>query len=161
MMTILIAVEAVAETAEGGLFDIDATLPLMAVQFLILVIVLNILFYKPLGKAIDERTEYIRQNLANARERKEKAENLAKQYDQELRQVRRKAQEIIASAQAEAQKTVDAKVQEAQLEVQTQRQQAAQEIEAQKSQAMQTLEQQADELSRQIVEKLLGPELAK
>jgi F-type H+-transporting ATPase subunit b len=51
--TILLAVET-AETAakEGGLFDFDATLPLMALQFLILVAVLNAVFYKPLTKAM-------------------------------------------------------------------------------------------------------------
>ena len=158
--TILLA-EA-GETAEGGgLFDLDATLPLMAVQFLLLVAVLNVLFYKPLTQAIDERSDYIRQQMAEARERKEKSDSLARQYEQELREVRRKSQDVIATAQAEAQKTVAAKVQEAQQEVQAQRQQAAQEIETQKAQAMQSLENQVDDLSQQILEKLLGPELAK
>ena len=46
------------------MFDFDATLPLMAVQFLILMILLNQIFYKPLGQAIDLRTEYIRKNQA-------------------------------------------------------------------------------------------------
>lgn len=158
--TNLLATEAV-ETAEGGLFDLDATLPLMAVQFLLLVAVLNVLFYKPLTKALDERAEYIRQQMGEARERKEKSDTLAKKYEQELREVRRKSQELIASAQAEAQKTVAAKVQEAQAEVQAQRQQAAQEIESQKAEAMQSLENQVDQLSHQIIEKLLGPELAR
>ncbi|HEY9726957.1 MAG TPA: F0F1 ATP synthase subunit B' [Chroococcales cyanobacterium] len=160
--TILLAVEA-AETAakEGGLFDFDATLPLMAVQFLILVVLLNAVFYKPLGKAIDERAEYIRTNLLQARERLAKADNLAKQYAQELGETRRKAQSTIAAAQADAQKIAASKIAEAQAEAQSKREQAAQEIEAQKQEVMQTLEQQVDGLSRQILEKLLGPELIK
>jgi len=32
----------------GGLFDIDATLPLVAIQFLLLMVILNILLYSPL-----------------------------------------------------------------------------------------------------------------
>jgi F-type H+-transporting ATPase subunit b len=160
--TILLAVEA-AETAakEGGLFDFDATLPLMAVQFLILVVLLNAVFYKPLGKAIDERSEYIRTNLLQARERLAKADNLAKQYEQELGETRRKAQATIAAAQADAQKIAASKIAEAQAEAQAKREQAAQEIEVQKQEVMQTLEQQVDALSRQILEKLLGPELVK
>ncbi len=160
--TILLAVEA-AETAakEGGLFDFDATLPLMAVQFLVLVVLLNAVFYKPLGKAIDERAEYIRTNLLQAKERLAKADNLAKQYEQELGETRRKAQATIAAAQADAQKIAASKVAEAQAEAQSKREQAAQEIEAQKQEVMQTLEQQVDALSRQILEKLLGPELVK
>lgn len=158
--TILLAVEA-AETAtkEGGLFDFDATLPLMALQFIILVAILNAVFYKPLSQAIDGRDDYIRKNQLEARERLEKAENLAKQYEQELGETRRKAQTTIAAAQADAEKIAAQKMQEAQAEAQAQREQAQQEIEQQKAEAMASLEQQVDGLSRQILEKLLGSEL--
>lgn len=160
--TILLAVETTQAAAkEGGLFDFDATLPLMAVQFLLLVVLLNAIFYKPLGKAIDERAEYIRTNLLQAKERVDKAQKLAKQYEQELGETRRKAQATIAAAQADAQKTGATKIAEAQQEAQAKREQAAQEIESQKQEVMQTLEKEVDALSRQILEKLLGPELVK
>ncbi|MEM8723530.1 MAG: F0F1 ATP synthase subunit B' [Cyanobacteria bacterium P01_G01_bin.39] len=156
----LATAEAAAETTtEGGLFDINATLPLMALQFLILMAVLNALLYKPLGKAIDQRTDYVRNSLKEARELKEKSEMLATQYDNELRDVRRQSQDIIAKAKAEADKISASKIQEAQQEVAAQKQKAADEIEAQKAEAMQSLEQQVDSLSNQILEKLLGAEL--
>ncbi|MEL6908618.1 MAG: F0F1 ATP synthase subunit B' [Cyanobacteria bacterium J06631_6] len=156
----LAAAEAAAETTtEGGLFDINATLPLMALQFLILMAVLNALLYKPLGEAIDSRTDYVRNSLKDARELKEKSEMLAAQYDNELRDVRREAQSIIADAKAEAEKITAGKIQAAQQEVAAQKQQAADEIEAQKAEAMKSLEQQVDTLSNQILEKLLGAEL--
>jgi len=160
--TILLAVEtAEAAAKEGGLFDFDATLPLMAVQFLLLVVVLNAVFYKPLTKAIEDRADYIRTTLLQARERIAKAENLAKQYEQELGETRRKSQATIAAAQADAQKIAATKIAEAQQEAQVKRENAAQEIEAQKQEAMQELEQQVEGLSRQILEKLLGAELVK
>jgi len=59
-----------AETPEGGLFDLDATLPLMAIQFLLLATILNILFYKPLGKAIDDRAGYVQGQLNQAKKTK-------------------------------------------------------------------------------------------
>lgn len=155
----LAAAEAAETTAEGGLFDINATLPLMALQFLVLMAVLNALLYKPLGAAIDSRTDYVRSNLKDARELKEKSEMLAAQYENELRDVRREAQSIIADAKAEAEKTTASKIQDAQQEVAAQKQQAAEEIEAQKAEAMKSLEQQVDTLSNQILEKLLGAEL--
>src|SRR5919202_449348 len=160
--TILLAVEtAEAAAKEGGLFDFDATLPLMAVQFLLLVVVLNAVFYKPLGKAIDERAEYIRTILLQAKERLEKSQKLSKQYEQELAETRRKAQATIAAAQADAKKIATDKMTQAQQEAQAQREQAQQEIEQQKAEALASLEQQVDALSRQILEKLLGPELVK
>ncbi len=161
--TILLAVET-AETAaeaakEGGLFDFDATLPLMALQFLLLVVVLNAVFYKPLSKALDDRDDYVRKNLLEARERLSKAENLAKQYETELAETRRKSQATIAAAQADAQKIAAQKMQESQAEAQAKREQAMQEIGSQKAEALASLEQEVDSLSRQILEKLLGSEL--
>lgn len=160
--TILLAVET-AETAakEGGLFDFDATLPLMALQFILLVVVLNAVFYKPLSKAMDDRDDYIRNNLLEARERLAKAERLRTQYEQELAETRRKSQATIAAAQADAQKITAQKMAQAQAEAQVQREQALREIEQQKAEALASLEQQVDALSGQILEKLLGPELVK
>ncbi len=157
--TILFAVEEAAK--EGGLFDINATLPLMAVQFLILAAILNVVFYKPLGKAIDERAEYIRDNQLKAKERLAKAEKLAQQYELDLASTRKKSQAIIVQAQAEAQKIASEKVAEAMQEAQQMRGKAALEIEQEKQQALQTLEQQVEPLSRQILEKLLGAELVR
>ncbi len=149
------AVDAEAVGSKGGLFDIDATLPLMAIQFLILVALLNVLFYKPLGKAIDDRNSYIRRNQADAQERLSKAESLAKQYEQELIDRRRQAQAVVAEAEADAQKIAAQKLAEAQQEAQVQREQAQRELDQQKQAAMQTLEQQVEALSQQILDKLL------
>lgn len=153
----LLAVEKVAK--EGGLFDLDATLPLMAIQFLLLALVLNATLYKPLGNAIDGRNEYIRKNQLDAQERLSKTEKLAQQYEQDLAGARRQAQAIIATAQAEAQKIAAQKIAAAQQEAQAKREQAAGEIEQQKQQALASLEQQVDALSRQMLVKLLGADL--
>lgn len=155
----LLAVEKVAK--EGGLFDLDATLPLMAIQFLLLALILNATFYKPLGKAIDERNDYVRDNQLDAQARLEKAQRLAEQYEGELAGARRQSQSAIASSQAEAQKIAASKIADAQAEAQAQREQAAKEIEQQKQQALTSLEGEVDSLSRQILEKLLGADLVR
>lgn len=155
-----LATEAAETATKGGIFDFDATLPLMAIQFLILAAILNALLYKPLGNAIDERADYVRNQLAQAKEQKEKSLNLAQQYEQQIKEVRRESQEIIAAAQAEAKKTVSDQVQAAQQQVIAERQQAAQAIEAEKAEALTSLQQQVDVLSSQIIGKIMGPELA-
>ena len=50
----------------GGLFDIGATLPLVAIQFLLLMILLNVILYSPLLTIMQERKEYILTNLGKA-----------------------------------------------------------------------------------------------
>ncbi|MFM7362909.1 MAG: F0F1 ATP synthase subunit B' [Cuspidothrix sp.] len=143
------------------MFDFDATLPLMALQFLLLAVLLNVIFYKPLTKVLDERDNYIRTNNLDARERLAKAESLTKEYEQQLASARRQSQVTIETAQNEAKKITAQKIAQAQQEAQVQREQAAREIEQQKQAAMATLEAQVDALSNQILEKLLGQALVK
>ena len=143
------------------MFDFDATLPLMALQFLLLAVLLNAIFYKPMTKVLDDRANYVRTNNLDARDRLAKAESLTKEYEQQLASARRQSQVTIETAQNEAKKITAQKIAEAQQEAQAQREQAAQEIEQQKQAAMATLEGQVDALSNQILEKLLGPALAK
>lgn len=145
---------------EGGLFDIDATLPLMAIQFLVLAAILNALLYKPLGNAIDERIDYVRNQITQAKEQKEKSLALAKQYEQELKEVRRESQQIVATAQTEAQKIVSQRVQEAQQQVIVERQKVSTEIAAEKTEALKVLQEEVNALSSQIINKIIGAELA-
>lgn len=143
------------------MFDFDATLPLMALQFLVLTVVLNAIFYKPLTKTLDERDEYIRNQESDAKERLSKAEKMAKEYEEELGQARKQSQAVIAAAQEDARKMAAQAIAEAQQEAQAERAKAQEEIDQQKQQAMASLEQQVDDLSRQILEKLLGPALVR
>ncbi len=152
--TFLLAVES-AEPS-GGLFDFDATLPIMAVQILILVAILNNIFFKPLTKAIDDRNDYVRTNISEAKERLEKAESLAQQYEAELADTRKSSQVMLLAAQSDANKIRAEQIASTIAESQAQIIAAKTEIEQQKSIAMAALDAQVDVLSRQILEKLLG-----
>ena len=86
-------------TGPGGLFDFNATLPLVVIQFILLMIVLNIILYNPLLTLIEERKEYILKNLREASDVLSKANNLTIEYEQELDSVRKEAQFEITNAQ--------------------------------------------------------------
>jgi len=60
----------------GGLFDINATLPLVAIQFILLMVILNIILYSPLLTVMEERKEYILSYLAQASEKLAQAKEL-------------------------------------------------------------------------------------
>ncbi|MEO0946711.1 MAG: F0F1 ATP synthase subunit B' [Cyanobacteria bacterium J06641_5] len=161
-MTIASIVLLATEAKEGGgLFDFDLTLPLMAVQFLILMVVLDKLFYSPIGKAMDDRATYLREQLAQSKDGSAETVELTAKLDDSLREARRDAAATIAKAQAEAQAVATEAATKAQQEVQAQREQAAAEIGAQKTAALSSLEQQVGTLSQQILNKLLGAELAR
>jgi F-type H+-transporting ATPase subunit b len=91
----------------GGLFDFDATLPLVAIQFIVLMVVLNIIFFNPLLITIRERNEFILNNLAKASEVLTKANILTTQYEQELTSIRKEAQTEITNSQKIHQEILD------------------------------------------------------
>jgi len=83
----------------GGLFDFNATLPLVAIQFILLMVLLNFVLYSPLLTIIEERKEYILTNLGKASEVLSEANTLTTQYEQELTSVRKEAQLEITNSQ--------------------------------------------------------------
>lgn len=160
MNTFLMPASLLAMTeGSGGLFDFNATLPLMAIQFVLLTVVLTFLFYKPVSKVIDERESYISGNLSQASEKLVKADELYKQYDEQLKTARVNAQSIIAKSEKDAKDAVALEIGQARTDAANLIAQTNKELEAQKSLALEKLETQVDELSQLIKEKLLGKEV--
>jgi len=148
-----------ATESEGGLFYFNATLPLAALQIVLLMVALNLVFYTPIAKVLDERDEYIRKNLTEASETLAKAETITKQYEQDLSQERRESQLIIASAQKEAQEIVAMEIKQAQKDTEALVNEATQQLNTQKEKALLALEEQVNTLSEQIKNKLLSGKL--
>ena len=143
----------------GGLFDFNATLPLMALQIILLSVVLTFVFYKPVSKVIDEREAYINGNLTTASEKLIKADELYSEYDEKLKSARVSAQATIAKSEKEAKDVVSMEINEARKDAAKLIEKTNRDLEAQKSAALEQLETQVDELSQLIKEKLLGKEV--
>jgi|MDSW01.3.fsa_nt_gb F-type H+-transporting ATPase subunit b len=88
-----------AEESAGGLFDFGATLPFIAVQFLLLMFILNLILYSPLIKLVNQRNEYILDNLGNATIYLEDAQYITKQYEEKLASVKVETQQEIEKTQ--------------------------------------------------------------
>ena len=140
----------------GGLFDFNATLPLMALQFILLTVALTFIFYKPVAKVLEDRETFISTNLAQASEKLVTADELYKQYDEQLKEARTSAQSVIAESEKEAKDTVALEITQARKAATSLIEQTNKELEAQKSVALQQLETQIDDLSALIKDKLLG-----
>jgi F-type H+-transporting ATPase subunit b len=140
----------------GGLFDFNATLPLMALQFILLTTVLTFIFYKPVAKVLEDRETYISGNLAEASDKLIKADELYKQYDEQLKTARVNAQAVIADSEKEAKDIVASELNDARADASKLIAQTNKELEAQKVIALEKLSTQTVELSELIKEKLLG-----
>lgn len=155
----ILALEIAEAESEGGLFDFNATLPLMAVQILLFMVILNAVFYNPVAKVLDEREEYIRKNLTQASDILAKAEAITKQYEKDLAQERREAQLIISVAQKEAQDIVALEIKQAQKDTELLVNEATSQLNSQKQKALSALEDQVNTLTEQIKSKLLSNQL--
>ena len=148
-----------AAEGAGGLFDFNATLPLMAIQFILLTVALTFVFYKPVAKVLDDRETFISGNLTTASEKLLTADDLYKQYEEQLKAARVNAQSVIAQSEKEAKDAVATEISQARADAARLIEQTNKELEAQKSLAIEKLETQVDEISQLIKEKLLGKEV--
>ena len=99
MINLSILISSSEISGPGGLFDINATLPLVAIQFVLLSVILNVILFSPLLTIIEERKEYILTNLGKASELLAEANKLTTEYELELASVRKEAQLEITNSQ--------------------------------------------------------------
>ena len=145
-----------AGTPEGGLFDLDATLPLMALQVVILTFILNALFFRPVGKAVEDREGYISTSRAEAKEKLAQAERLEADLKAQLKEARLESQRLIVEAEQEVDRLYRAALSEATAEANASRENARRQIDTERNTALSQLVKDADDLGELIVSRLLA-----
>ena len=141
---------------EGGLFDLDATLPLMAVQVVLLTFILNSLFFSPVGRVVEEREGYVTTSRAEAKQKLAQAERLEADLKEQLKDARLSASNLIQEAEADSDKLYREALAAATADANAAREQARREIDAQRESAMSQLKTDADKLGDLIVDRLLA-----
>ncbi|MEB3158290.1 MAG: F0F1 ATP synthase subunit B' [Synechococcus sp.] len=145
-----------AAVPEGGLFDLDATLPLMALQVVLLTFLLNSLFFRPVGKVVEEREGYISTSRADAKQKLAQVQRLEADLTEQLREARQAALSAIVEAEQEVDKLYREAIAAAEAEANRTREQARREIESQREAAQSQLMSKVDQLSAQIIQRLLA-----
>jgi len=142
--------------SEGGLFDFDATLPLMAVQVVLLTFILNALFFKPVGRVVEEREGYVTTSRAEAKKKLAEVEKLENDLKNQLKQARKAAQQVITEAEEDSEKLYKEALSLANSEANSSREKVRREIDSQRESALNQLKSDADKLGDLIVQKLLA-----
>merc|ERR1712124_34341 len=86
--------------ASGKVFDFNATLPAMAVQFLLLMVFLDKTWFEPVGKVLDERDTKIQTRLSSVKSGDDELETLAKEAENLLKAARTKRKQILPMLKA-------------------------------------------------------------
>lgn len=142
------------------MISVDWTLGLQFLNFIILLIILNKLLYRPLKKIIDERRETISSSHAAAKNLEADIDDKMHRYQQQLNEARNQANEARnklkkAASEEEARILADAHG-KATSRLQVIKSQVANEADG----ASKTLKSEAKSLAGQIATKILGRELA-
>ena len=140
---------------EGGLFDINATLPLMAIQVVVLTYLLNSYFFKPVGKVVEKREGYVRNNLTEAKSKLAEVEKLEADLLNQLQKARSEAVKIVNEAEKDSDKLYQEAIDLATNEANASKEKARLEIENQTNSAREQLSKQAEDLSELIVNRLI------
>ena len=142
--------------SEGGLFDFDATLPLMAAQVVLLTYILNALFFKPVGRVVEEREDYVLTSRADAKKKLTEVEKLETDLKNQLKDARKAAQKVITEAEEDSDKLYKEALALANSEANASREKARLEIDSQRDSALSQLKSDSDKLGDLIVQRLLA-----
>merc|ERR1711933_408155 len=75
----------------GGMFDFGLTLPFVAITFLTMMAVLNVLFYSPVSEEMEDRNKKLLKTLSEATDKLSKADEIQVEYTEQIRAAREKA----------------------------------------------------------------------
>ena len=145
-----------APVPEGGLFDLDATLPLMAIQVVILTFILNKLFFQPVGKVVEEREGFVTTSHKDAKERLAQVQRLEEDLKAQLQEARQETQAVVTAAEDEVAALHQAALVEAKASAAKLREEARAGMEAQRSAANAVLTDESRRLADLIIQRLVA-----
>ena len=145
-----------AGVPEGGLFDLDATLPLMAVQVVLLTYILNSLFFRPVSKVVEDREGYISTSRADAKQKLAQVEKLEADLSEQMKGARQAAQSVIVEAEKEVDNLYREALAQAEAEANRTKEESRRAIDAESESARTKLQGQVDQLSNKIIDRLLS-----
>jgi F-type H+-transporting ATPase subunit b len=126
------------------------------VNFTLMVVLLTILLYRPIQRMLAERRDRIAKSMADVDAAREAAARAQQDYDRQIAEAQRKAQEIIGQA-AQAGEKVRAEIEaDARREADAIRQKAHEEAQSEKARLLSEVQSQIAVLSMAATEKVLG-----
>jgi len=141
----------VTTNTKGGLFDIGATLPLVALQFLILMIILNLILYKPLISLVNKRNENILDNLSKASEIILITSNMTNKYEESLLSTKKEAKQSITELQKIQKEKFDMELNFSQKSIEIVIQNILENFSIKKQKALNSITLEVNSLSNQII----------
>lgn len=136
-------------------FDLSVWLIQMA-NFLLLVFILKILFWKPASEFMAKRARYIADSLSDADAKRKEAEKLLLEYEEKIRTYEDEARAILSRAERQSMEKREQLLAQAKEEARKLKSQADWEIKQTKMQAEDDLKRQVAELAVLAASKIIN-----
>jgi len=137
----------------------DLTFVVQLVSFLVLVYILRRFAWNPLMNMMEERRKRIETDLANAEKERQQAEQIKREYQEEMRKARQEAQEVIAKATKLSEQRAAEILASAHAEAEKIKQAALADIERERDLAIAQVQAQVADLSVAVAEKIIRQNL--
>ncbi|KAF3324694.1 ATP synthase subunit b' [Carex littledalei] len=144
-----------AQIEKAALFDFNLTLPIIVIEFLLLMVALDKLYFSPLGTFMDERDAKIRAQLNEVKDTSSEVKQLEEQANAVMRAARAEVAAALNKMKKEVTAEIEAMLAEEQKRVEAELVEAIANLEKEKEEAIRILDAQIDKLSDEIVRKVL------
>ena len=140
----------------GGLFDFDGTLPVIGLQFIVFMFILNSILYNPLLDTIDERNTYIKRSLDEAAKILIKANQLNEKFDEKASKARKAAKLDLVIYQNLYKDILEEKMKSSQIFIDDFLTETTENFESNKDEILISFDNEIDSLTSQIMTKILS-----
>lgn len=141
------------------MIDLNGTFPAQILNFILLVIILRAVAYKPIAKMLDARRAKIEESLAKADADEAAAAKLKAEYQAQLDEARVKAQGIVDAATKRAEDEREREIKATRAEIEQMKKNAQEDIARERLQAAEALKAQVAALSIAAAAKIIQQNL--
>ncbi len=138
------------------MIELNATLLVQMVNFLILLAVLNLILYRPIRGVIKRRSEKLAADMSEVEKFNEQAGKKLENYEQSLQEARREAGEVREQYRSEGNEQEKEIVDQARREATEELEQARKQLREQRESAEQELLQQVDQYAENVAQKVMS-----
>ena len=138
------------------MLDINMWFFVLALNFLALLFILNIVLFKPLLKIFKEREDIVKGSLDAAKDMSNRREETIARMNKELAETRNKAKDVFEALKAEGLQNQKEVLSKAEAEASQVLEKAKADLKAEAEKARTTLRADVDKFSDEIVRKLVG-----
>jgi F-type H+-transporting ATPase subunit b len=138
------------------MIDLNYTMFIQMINFLVLIFILNLLLYKPITKIIDERNKKIEDSKSEVESLDEKAELKIADYEEKMRQAKQEAMSQRNEVRDEGEEAGKTIIEGARGEISTMIEGFKVTLASEREAARNVLRDQAKKIAVEISEKVLG-----